>query len=365
MKKKMIALAAALALALSLAACGGTDQEEPEVLPQGTAVEVQTVERGDIATLTTVTGSVLANRDVPVIPKVACEVKEVAVKAGDTVNKGDTLFTMDTTDLRDKYGTLLNNYNSTKTLLDEQIRQTRESVDNLRILYDMGAVSRNQVEQAELGLLQAETSRQTTLSQMGVDDVVELLNDPRVTAPISGTVASVSVTAGVIASNSSVAAVVSEIGRPQVVVGVSETVQPQIHIGDEVDIEITALGGGPVTGRVASVASSVSQGTGLYQVHIDLPEDLEVSIGMFAKAVFRTDARYGAVLVPTETILTDGDKQYVYIVDDGTAYRVEITTGLVSDKQTEVTTGLSGGEQLVTRGQSYLSDGAPVRVTEG
>ena len=70
------------------------------------------------------------------------------------------------------------------------------------------------------------------------------------------------------------------------------------------------------------------------------------------------------MLIPTESILTGEDgQQSVYIVDGDTAYQVKITTGLVNETQTEITSGLHGGEQLVTRGQSYLSDGAPVRVT--
>ena len=116
---------------------------------------------------------------------------------------------------------------------------------------------------------------------------------------------------------------------------------------------------------MASAATAVSQETALYQVNIDLPEDLEVTVGMFATVVFRTDARYDAVLIPTETILTEDDVQYVYVVSGDTAIRVDVTTGLVGETQTEITTGLSGGEQLVTRGQTYLSDGALVRIVEG
>ena len=100
-------------------------------------------------------------------------------------------------------------------------------------------------------------------------------------------------------------------------------------------------------------------------VHIALPESVDLSIGLFARACFRTDARTDAVLVPTEAILTSEEEQYVYIVEDDTAYRVTVTTGLVGEEETEIVTGLTGGEQLVTRGQSYLSDGAPVRITEG
>lgn len=362
MKKQPIsALLAAALLVSGLSACG--QQDVAEAAPLGTAVEVQKVSAGDIAVESTVTGSVAANREVPVLSKVSCEVKSVHVKAGDTVAAGDPLYTLDTADLRDTYGNALTTYTSSRELLEEQVRQTRESYENLQALFELGAVSQNQLDQAHLGLMQAENARVSTLAQLNMDDVWDALNDPVVRATIAGTVSSVSVTAGVDVAPNAAAVVVAEIGRPQVVVNVSESLQPLISVGDAVEIDIPSAGGA-VQGTIASVASAASQASALYEVHIDLPEDTQVSIGMFARATFRTDSREGTILIPTESILTGEDGcQTVYVVDGETAYEVEITTGLVGEKETEVTTGLHGGELLVTRGQSYLSDGAPVRVT--
>lgn len=361
--KSLSALLTAALLLGTLTGCGQAgDSSEEEV--KGTAVEIQTVELGDIATESTVTGSVTANRNVPVLSKVSCKVKSVKAKAGDTVAAGDALFTLDTADLRDTYGSALETYSGTRELLDEQVSQARAGYENLQALFALGAVSQNQVDQAKLGLLQAENARKSTLTQMGLDDVWDILNSPTVTAPIAGTVSSVSVTAGVAVGPGTVGAVISEIGRPQVVVNVSETLQPSIGVGDAVEISIPSVGETTVQGTVASVASAVSLPSALYEVHIDLPKDMKVSIGMFARATFRTDSRTGTVLIPTEAILTGEDgSRSVYVVDGDTAYQVNVTTGLVGAKQTEITSGLHGGEQLVTRGQSYLSDGAPVRVT--
>ncbi|BAL00874.1 putative transporter [Oscillibacter valericigenes Sjm18-20] len=363
-KQPLFALLAAALLIGGLTACGQSGDTSAEQEVPGTAVEIQTVETGDIATENTVTGSVTASRNVPVLSKVACKVKSVKVKAGNTVAAGDPLYTLDTSDLDDTYGSALTTYTSTRELLDEQVRQTQESYTNLQALFELGAVSQNQLDQAKLGLMQAENTRESTLTQMGLDDVWDVLNNPTVTAPISGTVSSVSVTAGVSVAPNTATVVVSEIGRPQVVVNVSETLQPSISVGDAVDVSIPSIGDETVQGTVASVASAVSQASALYEVHIDLPKDLKVSIGMFARATFRTNSRVGTVLIPTESILTGEDgQQTVYIVDGDTAYQVNITTGLVGETQTEVTSGLHGGERLVTRGQSYLDDGAPVRIT--
>ena len=364
MKQRLTALALSAMLALSLIGCAADGGEESEPPKEGTAVEVITVERGEIFNESTVTGSVLANRDIPIMPPVSGRVKEVVVKAGDMVAEGDVLFTMDTADLRDTYSALIDTYTRTKTLLDEQVRQTQQSLDNLRSLYEIGAVSRNNVEQTELALLQAQTSRETTLAQLNADDLMETLADPAVRATISGTVSSVGVTAGVMAANTGVGVVVSEIGKPQAVVGISEVLLPYVHVGDEVQVTLSSSDA-PVTGTVDGVASALNGQTALYQVHVDLPEEVEAAIGMFAKVVFRTEIRYDAVLAPTESIITDGLEQYVYVVEEGSARRRSVTTGLVSGTMTEITIGLSEGETLVTVGQSYLTDGAAVRVVEG
>ena len=104
--------------------------------------------------------------------------------------------------------------------------------------------------------------------------------------------------------------------------------------------------------------------TSLYDVYINLPEDVETtSLGMFAEVTFRTNRKENAIVIPTQSILTDGESQYVFVTEDEkTAKKVEIQTGLVGKDTTEVTSGLKEGDSLIVKGQSYLSDTAPVRV---
>ena len=86
---------------------------------------------------------------------------------------------------------------------------------------------------------------------------------------------------------------------------------------------------------------------------------------MIADVTFFTDVSQNAVVVPTEAILTSGGAQYVYVVEDSTAHCLEVTTGLTGNGVTEVTEGLTAGQQLVTVGQAYLHEGDPVRVVSG
>ena len=87
--------------------------------------------------------------------------------------------------------------------------------------------------------------------------------------------------------------------------------------------------------------------------------------GMFADVTFHTDVSENTIVVPTEAVLTRGETQYVFVVENGAAKYVEVLTGLTGNGVTEVLSGLSAGQQLVTVGQAYLSDGDPVRIVSG
>ena len=106
--------------------------------------------------------------------------------------------------------------------------------------------------------------------------------------------------------------------------------------------------------------------TKLYMVSLTLPEGTEgVLAGMFADVTFHTAFSADTVVIPSEAILTSNGVNYVFVVEENTARRVAVTTGLIGSGVTEITSGLKVGQQLVIMGQAYLDDGAAVRVVEG
>ena len=71
------------------------------------------------------------------------------------------------------------------------------------------------------------------------------------------------------------------------------------------------------------------------------------------------------VVIPTEAILTAAGEQYVYVVDGTVARKAPVAVGLAGSGVTELLSGVSAGESVVTVGQQYLSDGDAVRIVEG
>jgi hypothetical protein len=68
-----------------------------------------------------------------------------------------------------------------------------------------------------------------------------------------------------------------------------------------------------------------------------------------------------AIVVPTISLISRGDRTLVYINDGGKAKEVVVVPGLQTDGYTQVT-GITAGQQIVTSGQSDLETGAELDV---
>ena len=412
MKNKRIAAGVLACLMLvSAAGCGKDKETNEEESVQGTAIEVQPVETGEMAAESAIAGTVTAKNAVQVFPLLAGNVTALNVEEGDMVTKGQVLFQVDTSTVTSTYASLQQAYSATKATTDQAIVSAQLGVQNAQIALDQattayentkalhaaGAASDQQLTQAEQALqqaqagvqqaqgavAQAQASQKASLAQMqaSMDQIQAQAKLGTVTAPVSGLVTTVGIQRGGMAAQAQPAVVIAEDGITEVTVSVSETVLSGIQVGDvgRIDIQSEAA---PVDGTIVTVGAAANQQTKLYDVTLSLPEGVRPPIGTFATVTLYTDRRADAVYVPTEAILTDGDTQYVFITteerpekdekksdvgagDGPWADKIEITTGLIGDGITEVTSGLSGGETLVVKGQSYLSDGSLVRVVSG
>ena len=183
-----------------------------------------------------------------------------------------------------------------------------------------------------------------------------------VIAPISGTLTTFAAVENSFISNTMPLAVIDGPEQMKVSVSVSEALVPKLTPGDEADVYVSSIEKS-FTASIRSVEQAANMQTQLYTVVLTVPADVGgLMNGMFADVTFHTDVSQNAVVIPTEAILNDGETQYVFVVEDGAAKYTTISTGLSGSGVTEVLSGLSAGQSLVTVGQEYLTDGAAVRV---
>lgn len=382
MKKRILAALLAASMALC-AGCGSQsdDTAEDDQTPSGTAVEVTEVTQGAMSTEYSVNGKVAADNEVQVFPMLAGQVLTLSVSEGDKVSKGQTLLSVDTSTVTSTMSSLRESYNATKTATDKAIenaqisvQQAQLAVENTEALLEAGAAAEQDLtkakqglEQAQAGVAQARAQQAASLAQIqaSMDQINKQASLGTVTAPCAGTVTTVNVVQGGMASSAQPAVVIAEDSRVKIKASVSEDVFAGLHVGDSAGVQISVLSDEVKAAKILSLPAAANQQTNLYDVSVSVPDGSDPAIGSFATVIFYTDRRENTLSVPTECVLTGNDNErYLFTVDEGgtTAKRVTVETGLVGKTQTEITSGLTAGDRVVTKGQSYLSDGSAVRV---
>ena len=156
-------LAALLAGAMVLCAGCGKEEETEEESSNSTAVEVTDVTSGAMSSEYTLNGKIAAVNEVQVVPLLAGQVQTLNVSEGDTVSKGQTLFTVDTSTVTSTMSSLQQSYSATKTATDRAIEsakigveQAELAVSNTEALLEAGAAAEQDLIKAKQALTQAQ-----------------------------------------------------------------------------------------------------------------------------------------------------------------------------------------------------------------
>ena len=83
---------------------------------------------------------------------------------------------------------------------------------------------------------------------------------------------------------------------------------------------------------------------------------------MFGRVHIVYEIHDNALVIPREAIVTDGEEEIVYLIQDCKAVRQQLSTGITRDGQVEVLSGLSDEDRFVLIGQAGLKEGASVQV---
>ena len=101
----------------------------------------------------------------------------------------------------------------------------------------------------------------------------------------------------------------------------------------------------------------------MYTVKIELPnEEGFIKAGMMAEVNFTAEKAEDTIVLPRNAVITKEDETYVYVVENGAAKKVPVELGIEAADTIEITKGLKDGDDVVTKGQTYISDGEEVNV---
>ena len=370
-------------------------------------VSVMELGRKDLKSQVVADGVLKPETEVKLSSNNTTYITDIAVKEGDFVRKGDFLMSLD--DRQQKAATAASkaSVEATKVNLNNaEIKRNRQEE-----LYKKGLISDQEMENTNSSYASALSSFNNAEARYIQDE--DALSKLRLIAPQDGTITFIDGEVGDLAQggmfNPSVLLKLSDLSKMEVYVNVNENDIADISINDAAIIEVDAYQDQKFKGIVKEVAYAATTSSGgsqqqvtNFEVKIQMLEVVDgMRPGMSATVEIITEERNQVLAIPIQSLTTPrkpknsekkasfsvfvdaGEKEWgnrsksmsgktgrtvVFVINDGVAEQRIVETGIVGERDYEVTSGLEEGEKVVTGGFVAISrelyDGAPVKIRE-
>jgi len=318
--------------------------EKLEVKKEEALVEIQTVIDTTFNHYLEIQGNVNTKENILVQPEFSGTLSALNIKAGDRVNKGQILARVDDAGISQQLASLENQYALTKTTFERQ-----------KNLWDKKIGSEIQFLQAQAQMVSA---------QKGVAQIKAQLAKTVIRAPFSGTIDEVFVEKGqVVAPSMQGLMRIVNLGNMYVSTTVPETYIGKLKQGTEVDVFLASLGK-TYKGKVRQIGNFINPNNRSFGIEVSVPnpENL-LRPNQVAKLKIIDYINKKAIVVPTNVIQEDAEgNKFVFTAvnateNTATAKKTIVKLGQTSDNVTEIVSGLSSKDKIVTEGANTISDG--------
>ncbi len=317
-------------------------------------------------------GYVVARTKASVSSKILGRLAWIGITEGSRVKTGDIIARLESADYQAALGASRANLGQ----FEAQLVQARRELGRAETLRAQNVVSQAELENAQTRLDVLAAQLGSARAQVRLSEAN--LENTNVRAPFGGTVLRKDAEVGEIVAPSGAGGgltrtaivTMADLGTLEVEVDVNEAYIAQVSNAQPARITLDAYPDTSFSGRVRQVVPTADRqkATVLVKVSI-LDRDPRILPEMGAKVVFTTreDAAQTAaprrVLVPSAAIVRGGDAAHVWLVEEGKVRKVTVDVGPETNGQSEVRSGLSGGESLVLSPPAALRDGAPVKIS--
>ncbi|MEY3540615.1 MAG: hypothetical protein RL184_687 [Pseudomonadota bacterium] len=324
-------------------------------------VTTMVLEKKDVPLVIESTGTVAAANIVDIRPMITNTVKEIHIKEGQDVKKGQLLFTLD--DRNDRA-----NYDRAKALADDAQRQLQRAKE---------LVAKNFISKA--GLDTAEANAKSAMATARAAEVQ--LSFDSIRSPIDGRAGIINVFPGslvqasnvVVSSTTSTATsttgamvTITQIDPINVQFIVAENNIPLLMQNDIANLKVLVTVGNNLTqiyeGKVIVVDNQVDPAIGAVRVKAQIPNQKRTLLpGQFARIKLEANTLKDAIVIPSQAVVINPRGRFVYVVgqDDKVSLRpIKVTYEYQGNA---AITGVEVGERIVIEGKQNLRPGVKIR----
>jgi RND family efflux transporter MFP subunit len=339
-----------------------SNEAQAKRAPAHTPVTTVRAERRDVPVRLTANGTVTALQSVDLRSQVTSTVKEVHIREGQTVKKGDLLFSLD-------------------ARADEaNIRKAEAQVEKDRA--DLATALRSFERQRELfrqkfisqsALDAAQNQVDTLQGQMAVDQAaLEAARVARgyteIRAPFAGRTGTIGVRAGsLVQPGASATALVTVMQIDPIAVSFTlpekelPGLQQALSAGPVAVTVVPQAGAGALQGRITFVDNAVDTATGTIRVKAEFTNTTaRLWPGMYVNVELSPRTIAGATVIPAQAVQTGPEKRFVFVVGDDRKVSQQPVTLAHVDEGIAVVEGLQPGARIVLEGAQNLRPGSVV-----
>lgn len=330
-------------MAAALTACGSKEIKQPQQSP--VKVNVFKVQKSDIARELVYSGTIEPDNTAEIGFAVPGVVNNIAVEEGQLVKQGQLLASLDATE-----------YSNALAIANATLDQAEDLYGRLNALYEKGSLPAKDYIDIKTKLAQAKANKLISAKHIA---------DSRLYAPITGIITARKIERGSAAAPGVPAFTIIKTDMVYAKVTVPESEVGALKQGTNAMVFIPTLNDS-TAGKITIINPQADATSRTYSIKIKLNNQHGQFLpGMLASIKMNTGSTVNALTIPATAVVRDADDiTYVFITNaQNIAVRKRITVGALTGKnEVVVTTGLNGGEQVVTAGHSNLKDGTAISL---
>ena len=357
-KKGWIAIAVIVVIILAVWKCSGGKKEEKVTF------ETAKVEKGNIQTSITATGTIEPVTSVTVGTQVSGIVSRLYVDYNSVVKRGQVIAELDRTNLISE----LNAQKASLASAQSSLNYQQSNYERYKTLFDKGLVSADEYESARLQYQQAR--EQVAQSRESVQRAQTNLGYATITSPIDGVVLSKAVEEGQTVAASfntpELFTIAQDLTNMRVIADIDEADIGGVKEGQRVTFTVDAFPEDTFEGSVTQVRQQATTESNVvtYEVVISAPNvDLKLKPGLTANVTIFTLEKNDVLTVPAkalrfqpnEALLKEGQTiedcegmRKVWTLENNVFKAHKVETGTTNGVMTEITGGIAEGTEVLT-----------------
>ncbi len=289
------------------------------------------------------------------------QVRQIFVKKGDNVRKGQLLLKLDDVIARQNVVAMRQSMGSVKTQLD----LARSVYQRQKNLWNQNIGTEVQLLQAESNVKSLENQIKTM--QENVKIAQEQVNLSNVYSPASGVADEVNIHVGEIFTGSPMAGIkIVNTSSLKVVTDVPEAYLSRVRKGTTVQVVVPDINRS-YNSTISVISQSVNATSRGFTAEIKIPFDNTLKPGQAAMVKILDYSNANGIVIPVNLVQSDETSKYVYVLDKlpsgkSVAKKKPVVIGEVYGDNVEIKQGLVAGEQLISEGYQSLYEGQVITI---